>query len=76
VLENGAKVIYVNAFLPFEMDIAPARRPVLRSHLPPDRLSYWKRHIEWGSDGGCSFWRLLYDVERHEFIALACNGEA
>jgi hypothetical protein len=63
VRKDGAKLIYVNCFPGWEGDLGT---------WPAD----WKSELVWVFDGSWGFWRILYDVERGKFIALAMNGEA
>lgn len=64
VIYQGRKLVYINAFR-FRSD----------SDLKT-RFGNWKTNPVRVLDGGNSYWGVLFDIDRQEFIHLSFNGEA
>jgi hypothetical protein len=63
MIENGRKVIWVNCI-------------PQTSEEGVDPFANWSREIIDVSDGGSSFWGVVYDLEKHSFDKLILNGSA
>jgi hypothetical protein len=56
--------------------VLDGKRQILLNAFPKDEDFAWKREFIEVSDGGASFWRVLYDVRQRRFHRLLINGVA